>query len=227
MPEFTVLHADEAVLVIDKAAGLPVLPDGWQPNAPYLLRLLEAEFGQPWVVHRLDKSTSGVIVLARSAEAHRALDLQFQHHEVGKVYHALVNGVPRWQEHIARHPLRADVGHRHRTMVDDARGKPTETHFIVLDRYASVREAAAGAARLEVQPRTGRTHQIRAHAYALGHPLLGDLLYGAPATDLIQRAALHALSLTFVHPATGEMVTFEAPYPEDFTRAVAALAATR
>jgi tRNA pseudouridine32 synthase / 23S rRNA pseudouridine746 synthase len=218
MPDLDILYEDKSLLVLNKPAGLPVLPDGWQPNAPYLLRLLEEDFGQPWVVHRLDKTTSGVIVLARSADAHRTLDIQFQRREVRKVYHALVNGHPRWDEHTARHALRADVGHSHRTMVDPARGKPSETHFTVLDRYAD-------AARLEAQPGTGRTHQIRVHAYALGHPLLADLLYGAPPTELIHRPALHALALTFVHPATDQRVTFQAPYPEDFAQAVSALAA--
>lgn len=219
MPAFGVLHSDPDILVIDKPAGLPVLPDGWQPNAPYLLRLLEADFGQPWVVHRLDKSTSGVIVLARSAAAHRALDIQFQRHEVHKIYHALVNGVPPWDQHTARHTLRADVGHSHRTVVDHAHGKPAETHFTVLNRYPA-------AARLQAQPKTGRTHQIRVHAYALSHPLLADLLYGAPPSDLIDRPALHALSITFIHPASGNRATFEAPYPQDFDQALGALTAT-
>jgi RluA family pseudouridine synthase len=216
MPAHQILHSDDSIVVVNKPAGLPVLPDGWEPNAPYLLRLLEVDFGQPWVVHRIDKFTSGVIVLALNAEAHRALDLQFQRREVSKTYHALVNGVPRWEGHTARHPLRVDVGHHHRTMVDDAHGKPAETHFIVLNRFD-------GAARLEARPTTGRTHQIRAHAYALHFPLLGDLLYGAPKTDLIGRPALHALSLNFVHPASGEPVKFEAPYPEDFAHALEAL----
>ena len=216
LPALEFLHVDADILVVNKPAGLPVLPDGWQPNAPYLLRLLESDFGQPWVVHRLDKVTSGVIVFARNPEAHRALDLQFQRHETRKIYHALLNGLPRWDEHTARHPLRMNVGHTHRTKVDGAHGKPSETYFRVLERYQA-------AAWLEAIPKTGRTHQVRVHAFALGHPLLGDVLYGAPTSELITRPALHALSLTFVHPKSEETVTYAAPYPEDFRAAMGAL----
>jgi len=216
MLAFDILHADSHILVVNKTPGLSVLPDGWEPDAPYLLRLLQAEHGKIWVVHRLDKVTSGVMIFARSFEAHRALDIQFQRHETHKVYHALVNGVPRWDEHVARHRLQVDVGHSHRTAVDSARGKPSETGFKVIRRYAA-------AAWLEAVPKTGRTHQVRVHAYALGHPLLADILYSAPASDLISRPALHALSLSFVHPATSELVSFTAPYPEDFAAALSHL----
>jgi tRNA pseudouridine32 synthase / 23S rRNA pseudouridine746 synthase len=208
-----VLHADDQILVVDKPAGTSVLPDGWEPDAPYLVRQLEAEFSKLWVVHRLDKVTSGVMVFARTADAHRALNLQFERHEIQKRYHALCNGIPKWDEHTARHPLRINVGHSHRTVVDHAKGKPSVTHFRVLEKYDQ-------SALLEAVPATGRTHQVRVHAYALGHPLLGDLLYSAPATELISRPALHAISLTFTHPATGQRMTFQAPYPDDFKSAV-------
>jgi RluA family pseudouridine synthase len=198
---------------------MPVLPDGWDKDAPYLLKLLEEQFGRLWIVHRLDKVTSGVMVFARTAEAHRALNTQFERHEAQKVYHALVNGAPEWEEHVAKHPLRINVGHSHRTMVDHTRGKPSETHFKVLKRYE-------GYGLLESTPATGRTHQIRVHAYALGHPLVGDLLYGAPKTDLISRPALHAISLTLTHPVSGERLTFEAPYPEDLVTAISTITNT-
>jgi len=208
-----VLHEDPELLIINKPAGMPVLPDGWEKEAPYLLRLLEQEFGRLWVVHRLDKITSGVMAFARTAEAHRALNDQFEGHAVRKVYHAIVNGEPGWEQHTARQPLRVDVGHSHRTVVDNRKGKPSETAFRVLERYA-------GHCLLEAIPGTGRTHQIRVHAYAIGFPLLGDRLYSAPSTDLIERPALHALSLTFTHPASGEGVSFAAAYPQDFQRAL-------
>jgi RluA family pseudouridine synthase len=205
-----ILHADDSILVVDKPAGIPVLPDGWEKGAPYLVKQLEEQFGKVWVVHRLDKITSGVLVFARTAEAHRTLNMQFERHEVRKIYHAIVVGTPAWDEHTARHPLRINIGHKHRTMVNHGKGKPSETHFHVLERFA-------GYSLLEAIPGTGRTHQIRVHAYALGHPLLGDTLYSAPETDCIHRPALHAHSLTFTHPATGERLTFTAPYPEDFS----------
>lgn len=208
-----ILFSDSAVLIVDKPAGLPVLPDGWNPDAPYLVKILEEDHGKIWVVHRLDKVTSGVIVFARTAEAHRELNRQFEGHEVEKVYQAVVEGVPPWSEYTARHMLRTNVGHKHRTVVDHKRGKNSETHFKVLKR------GQAGAL-LEARPKTGRTHQIRVHLSALGFPILGDVLYGAQETDLIARLALHALSLTFTHPTSGERVTYSVPLPDDMLQLI-------
>lgn len=208
-----ILYLDDSIIIVDKPAGVAVLPEGWDPGAPYLVRQLEDELKKVWVVHRLDKVTSGVLVFARNAQAHRALNIQFELHQTGKVYHAICNGNPRWDEHTARHPLRVNVGHSHRTVVDHSHGKPSETNFKVLRRFGS-------GALLEAVPATGRTHQVRVHAYALGYPLLGDAFYSAPATDWIHRPALHALSLTFTHPVTSQSMTFEAPYPEDFHSAI-------
>ncbi len=216
---------DEAIVVVNKPAGLSVLPEGWDANAPYLARALEQELGHPsestksiWIVHRLDKSTSGVMVFARTEEAHRDLNQQFEQHEADKVYRAILQGVPDWEEKIAKHPLRVNVGHKHRTAVDPRGGKPAETRFSVLERYAS-------NALVEAHLMTGRTHQIRAHAYALGHPLLGDVLYGADPTDLITRPALHSYTLTITHPQTGRRETYTAPYPEDIQKALERLRA--
>jgi RluA family pseudouridine synthase len=209
-----ILHEDDRLLVVDKPAGLPVLSEGWEKDAPYLVKMLEEKYGRVWIVHRLDKGTSGVILFARDAETHRALNLQFENHQAQKIYHALVQGSPKWNEKIARHPLRANVGHKHRTMVDNKNGKPSETRLKVLKRYPD-------AALIEAQPRTGRTHQIRVHSYTLGHPLLGDILYGADETGIIDRPALHAQSLTI--EVNGERFTFKAPYPDDFRVAIDSL----
>ena len=216
-----IIHLDEAIIVVNKPAGLCVLPDGWDPEAPYLVSLLEESYGRSsdssdvgiWNVHRLDKTTSGVIVFARTAEAHRELNGQFERHEVQKIYHAVLVGVPKWEERVAKHPLRVDVGHKHRTAVDNRRGKPAETRFRILKCFAS-------HALVEARLMTGRTHQIRAHAYALGFPLLGDELYGSAPTPLIGRPALHAYSLTIQSPLTQTRQTFVAPYPPDFSRAL-------
>lgn len=216
-----IIHSDEHILVINKPAGLPVLPEGWDKEAPYLAKMLEVKAGKVWVVHRLDKFTSGMIVFARTAEAHRALNIQFDKHETEKIYHAITVGVPVWSEKVARHPLRVNVGHKHRTMVDNKNGKQSETRFKVLKRYQA-------NALLEARPMTGRTHQVRVHAYALGYPLLGDVLYGATDSSstsgvnsvLIARPALHAYSLTFRHPESGKSLTFTAPYPDDFRSAL-------
>ncbi|GAB4486457.1 MAG: RluA family pseudouridine synthase [Anaerolineales bacterium] len=208
-----ILFHDPHLLIVNKPAGLPVLPDGWEADAPYLLRELSAEFGRLWVVHRLDKVTSGVIVLARSAEAHRALNLQFERREAHKIYHAIISGAPAWETHTARHKLRVNVGHSHRTVVDHAKGKPAETAFHLLQRGKSL-------SLLEARPATGRTHQIRVHLYALGFPILGDTLYSAPPSDFIARPALHAFSLEITHPLSGERLRLEAPYPADFALAL-------
>jgi RluA family pseudouridine synthase len=208
-----VLHEDAELLIVDKPAGIPVLPDGWEKDAPFLVKLLEERFGKLWIVHRLDKITSGVMVFARTAEAHRSLNMQFEQHKANKAYHAIVAGAPQWNQHTARLPLRVDVGHSHRTVVDFSKGKSSETAFRVLERHTRT-------SLLEAVPATGRTHQIRVHAFAIGFPLLGDTLYSAPPTVLIARPALHSQLLTFVHPTTGECVVFSAPYPEDFEAAL-------
>ena len=208
-----ILFADEHILIVNKPADLSVLPEGWEKDAPYLVRMLEEKYEKIWVVHRIDKITSGVIVFALTAEAHRSLNIQFEKHEVEKVYHALVNGLPKWEEKITKFPLRVNVGHKHRTMVDNRNGVRSETRFKLLERYQA-------SALVEASPMTGRTHQIRVHAYALGHPLLGDILYSAPETDLIARPALHAYSLTLRHPETGKSLTFQADYPNDFMNAL-------
>ena len=215
-----ILHVDANLIVIDKPAGLSVLGDGWETDSVYITRLLEADFGRVWVVHRLDKGTTGVLVLARTEEAHRALSMQFERHEAVKIYHAIACGSPPWEDYTTRNPLRLNVGHKHRTAIDQSRGKPSTTTFHVLER---LREHTL----LEVRPLTGRTHQVRAHAAWLHFPLLGDVLYGAPPTELIARHALHAFSLTFNDPHTGSPRTFTAPRPTDFESALSSLRGRR
>lgn len=213
-----ILYVDDDLLVANKPAGLATVPGGWEQDVPSLLQQLEQEFGRLWIVHRLDRVTSGVIVFARKAEVHRTLSMLFESREVHKIYHAIVCGIPPWDEHTARHPLRFDVGHNHRTMVDHSRGKPSETAFRVLERYPVF-------SLLEARPGTGRTHQVRVHASLLGFPLLGDRLYGSQDTDLIARPALHAQVLEFEFD--GRPNSFTAPYPDDFKAALHALRSAR
>ncbi len=221
-----IIYKDEHILVINKPAGLSVLPEGWEPDAPYLVKSLEEEYEKIWVVHRLDKFTSGVLVFALNAEAHRALNIQFEKHETEKIYRAITVGAPPWKERITKFPLRVNVGHKHRTMVDNKKGVRAETKFKVLNWNSSITDElfladdAEGMALVEARPMTGRTHQIRVHAYALGYPLLGDTLYSSPETDIIARPALHAYSLSFNHPVSNERVSFTAPYPTDFKKAL-------
>lgn len=216
-----ILYEDQYLLILDKPAGLSVLPDGWEKDSEYLVKMLEEKYGdhstgsgqRVFIVHRLDKITSGVMVFARDAETHRALNMQFENHVAQKTYHAIVEGNPKWEEKVARHPLRANVGHKHRTRVDDKNGKPSETRFRVIKRFPE-------SALVEAKPMTGRTHQIRVHAYALGHPLVEDVLYGARDRYGLPRPMLHAQSILFIHPATNESVKFSTPHPADFDEAL-------
>jgi len=211
------LHSDSDILIIDKPAGVLSIPDGYDHAVPYLRRLLEPDYGRLWVVHRLDKETSGVMVLARNPDAHRSLSNQFAGRQVSKVYHAIVNGVPEWDEKMLDLPLRAGVGRHHRTAVDIGNGKPARTHFRVLERFSQHALIAAS-------PETGRTHQIRAHLYDMTFCVLSDPLYGTmQRSPFIDRLALHAHMLTLWHPSTGAMMTFQSPYPADFEAVLATL----
>lgn len=216
------LYLDEALLVVNKPAGLPTLVDGYHPDAPYLVGLLGEAYGRIWVVHRLDKDTSGVIAFARSELAHKELNTQFEQRQASKVYHALVIGQPDWDEKSIDLPLRPDGDRRHRTVIDHQMGKPAITRLRVLEGYGAF-------AMVEAIPLTGRTHQIRAHLAACGHPLVADRLYSrsgdthsgsTPGTEPIQRLGLHARSLTLHHPLTDQIQSFEAPYPQDFSGAL-------
>src|SRR5512132_2374576 len=130
-----IIYEDAHLIVVDKPAGLSVLPDGWEKDSEYLVRMLEEQFEKIFIVHRLDKITSGVMVFARDAETHRLLNIQFESRQAQKIYHAILEGNPKWEEKVAKHPLRVNVGHKHRTMVDDKHGKPSETRFRVIKRF--------------------------------------------------------------------------------------------
>lgn len=223
LPGIPILWQDDAILAINKPAGMLSLPDGYDQNAPHLRGILTPMYGPLWIVHRLDRDTSGVILLARSPEAHRSLNTQFEQHTIHKTYHALCLGEPNWQDKTVRLPLRTNVGHRHRTAVDFKKGKPAVTHFKILKNFS-------GCALLEAHPETGRTHQIRAHLYALGLPIAADELYGggerfepAEGGPVLTRMALHAHQLTFIHPQTQQLLTLSAAYPADLTLLLAAL----
>ena len=212
--DLPILFSDEHLLAVNKPAGLLTLPDGYNKSAPCLVNLLKQEYDRVWVVHRLDKETSGVIVFARSAEVHRVLNIAFDSREVHKVYHAIVIGVPAWDERTIDLPLSPDGDRRHRTVIDRQHGKPAVTHVRVIERFAQY-------ALIEARPETGRTHQIRAHLAALDLPLAGDVLYGSQDERTpITRTALHARSIELEHPMTHEALYVEAPYPPDFSQAL-------
>jgi tRNA pseudouridine32 synthase/23S rRNA pseudouridine746 synthase len=226
-----VLWSDDSLLVVNKPAGLLTIPGGYQPE-PHLAAVLEPAFGRLWVVHRLDRDTSGVVILARTAAAHRDLNTQFQEHTAVKVYHALVRGTPEWNDLTVDLPLQPNGDRRHRTIVrqgnDAAQGKPARTECRVLERYR-IQDIGDRYALLEATPKTGRTHQIRAHLAHLGLPIVADKLYGGgsglyPADEierpLLARTGLHAVALTLKHPLTQETILFQAPYAKDFAAAL-------
>jgi 23S rRNA pseudouridine1911/1915/1917 synthase len=224
-----ILYEDASLLVIDKPAGMVVHPaaghsSGTLVNALlYHCRDLSGIGGvlRPGIVHRLDKETSGLLVAAKSDEAHRGLARQFKRHEVKKTYQALVYGDPktdggRIEAAVGRHPT-----DRKRMSTQSRRGRSAVTVWRVRERYGF-------AALLEVDIETGRTHQIRVHLTDLGYPIVGDRVYGGagrirtvddPAARsrmrALDRQALHAWRLAFTHPATGEKMQFSSPLPED------------
>jgi tRNA pseudouridine32 synthase / 23S rRNA pseudouridine746 synthase len=215
-----ILYEDESLLAINKPAGLLSIRDGYNPDLPHAASLLAPRYGRLWIVHRLDRQTSGVLLLARSAEAHRALNRQFEQRQTHKLYHALVSPCPAWAGQTCELPLQVDADRRHRTLARPG-GKPARTDFRLLEPFPA-------AALLEAAPHTGYTHQIRAHLLALGFPLLGDALYRPPSASTaslspIARPALHAFQLEIIHLQSGAPLRLQAPYPPDFTNAIQSL----
>jgi len=224
----SVLHQDARLLVVDKPAGLVVHPgagvaSGTLVNA--LLRHVKDLSGvggvlRPGIVHRLDRGTSGLMVVAKDDETHRALARQFASRSVEKEYLALVHGVPAPARGSLDAPIGRDPVHRRRMSVRAPHGRDARTSW-------AVEEAFDGAALLRVRIHTGRTHQIRVHLASLGHPVVADPVYGGTRTpssrrgaarELLRaftRPALHAARLAFRHPATGERLAFAAPLPAD------------
>lgn len=232
--DIPILWSDQNLLVIDKPAGLLSIPDGYDPTLPHLKSELMEKYGRLWIVHRLDRYTSGVMLVARSAETHQALNTQFQNREVKKTYAALVDGCPEWDQKLVEVPLRINAGKRHRTVVDVERGKPSATHFRVLERFEHF-------CLVDARPDTGRRHQVRAHLSNAGYPITCDSLYGSqrvihgsdldaqfsgeiqPGEVVLERTALHASSIEFMHPVSGKKFLIAAPLAADMQRTLSLL----
>jgi RluA family pseudouridine synthase len=229
-----VLHEDGALLVISKPAGLLVIPDRYDRSIPNLHDLLTADGESVWVVHRLDRDTSGVIAFARTAEAHADLNAQFEGRDVRKRYLALCRGSHEAESGTIDLPLAPHSRIDGRMVVDRHRGKESVTDFKINERFA-------GYALVEAAPKTGRTHQIRVHLAEAGLPIVADPFYGdreafrlsaikkgyregaEPEKPLLARTALHAASIEFRHPSSGATVSFEAELPKDLRSALQAL----
>jgi len=234
-----VLFEDEDLLALNKPAGLLVLPDRWDAAQPNLLDRLNtgssagAAPARYYVVHRIDRDTSGVLLFARNPAAHRALSMQFSDRRVRKTYEALLEGALDGEMGMIDQPLAPDPRRRGAVRVDAA-GKPAQTEYHLLAR-------GRGFSWVRAFPRTGRTHQLRVYFAALGHPLGVDPLYGrcpalyrsdltggprtADEPPLLGRLSLHAAELEFVHPRSGRRGAVAAPLPEDLRRTRAALEA--
>lgn len=219
-----VIHRDERLIVLNKPTSLLSVPGIGPEKADCLASRVAAAHPGARIVHRLDRDTSGVIVMAFDAEAHRELSRQFQDRETQKTYHALVAGHPEADEGNIELPIRKDMDHPPLQMVDHERGKPSQTRWRVtsrgqigdLDGSLAAPEADADLpiARLELEPRTGRSHQLRLHLKAIGHPILGDDLYApTPWREATLRLCLHASRLEITHPADGSPATFRSPPP--------------
>jgi tRNA pseudouridine32 synthase/23S rRNA pseudouridine746 synthase len=209
------LYADDTLLVVDKPSGLLAVPGRGADKQDCLSARVQARYPDALIVHRLDMATSGLMVMARGLAAQRILSKAFAAREVKKRYIAVVAGrleappdcgiAGNWR--IIDLPIIVDWPNRPLRIVDPLRGKPSLTRWRVLGSDET-------STRVELEPVTGRSHQLRVHLRELGHPILGDTLYAPPGVQaLSRRLLLHAWSLSFVHPATGERLAFERPAP--------------
>ena len=217
-PELRIVHLDDQLAVVDKPAGLVVHPAPSHSGPTLVDELAEILGGggdpeRPGIVHRLDKDTSGLLVVARDDETHAALQEAVREREVERVYLALAGGRLASRTGTIDAPIGRASRQRHRMAVSGAASRQARTHFTVLELLP--RESY-----LEARLETGRTHQIRAHFAAIGHPLTGDPTYGGAERYGLRRQFLHAHRLAFRHPQTGERLEFTSPLPADLAAAL-------
>lgn len=210
-----VVHADDHMLVLDKPAGLLAVPGRGPENQDCLSARVQARHPDALIVHRLDMATSGLIVMARGIDAQRRLSGSFEKRLVHKRYVAVVAGTLRNPQpdngwNTIDLPLMVDWLNRPRSIVQRELGKPSLTRW----RLDGDTPSASGTTRIDLAPVTGRSHQLRVHLQAIGHPIAGDPLYADPAQQaLAPRLLLHACVLELPHPATGERLRFASPVP--------------
>ncbi len=202
-----ILHEDDRILVVNKPSGLLSVPGIGPEKADCLVARLQASHRGVRIIHRLDRDTSGLMVLGRDAAAHRALSMQFQDRQVKKRYQAVVAGSVAEDQGLIDLPIAKDRDRTPRQKIDFEIGRPAQTQWRVLER-------AEDRTRLELEPLTGRSHQLRLHLLELGHPILGDDLYAPPdALAAADRLLLHATELGFKHPQTEQPAWFRCPPP--------------
>jgi len=204
-----ILHQDESLLVLNKPSGLLSVPGRGADKQDSLATRVQAEYSDALIVHRLDMETSGLLVMARGKAMHRQLSMLFQDRRVEKCYQARVAGELRQPEGEIDLPLITDWPNRPRQKVDWELGKPSLTRYQML-----AFDPASHTSRVALMPVTGRSHQLRVHMLALGHPILGDRLYAPDeVVAMSPRLCLHAEVLEFSHPASGEKMILRAPLP--------------
>ena len=221
-----VVYEDGDVIVVNKPVGMVVHPAPGHPDGTLVNALLyhcqntlsgiNGEL-RPGIVHRIDRDTSGLIIAAKNDKAHLALAAQLQDHSLARVYHAIAVGGFREDEGTVNAPIGRHPVDRKRMAIDPKNGRNAVTHWSVLERFS-------GYTHVRCQLETGRTHQIRVHLASIGHPLLGDIVYGnkKPYPGLAGQA-LHAKRLKFIHPSTGQLVEVECPLPDWFEKTLAKL----
>lgn len=205
--DIPILYRDERLIALDKPSRLLSVPGIGPDKQDCLAARIAAHLAGARIVHRLDRDTSGVIVMAFDAEAHRELSRQFHDREVEKRYIAVVDGQTASDEGEIDLPMRKDMENPPRHLIDHEQGRPALTRWRVIERMAD-------HTRLELRPVTGRSHQLRLHLLSMGHPILGDDLYAPPPVlARSSRLLLHALSLAIVHPGNAAPMTFTAECP--------------
>lgn len=215
---FSVVFRDEFLVVVDKSADLVIHPAPSHTGTT-LVQLLGDELGggedpeRPGIVHRLDRGTSGLLVVAREEQTHSDLQRMIRERSVERTYMALAEGRFRSRTGTVDAPIGRASRRRHRMAVNGAAPREARTHFTVV-------EGLRKESLLEVRLETGRTHQIRVHMEAIGHPLVGDRTYGGPVRYGLERQFLHSGRLAFVHPRTGKELSFESKLPSDLDAAL-------